>query len=147
MITQGYDDHRNSKRQLDGNSFEKEISSSEDGDDADDNLSMDIDNQSNERTMMQPCEKRSSFEANYQFDRLHENAEDGNQKFKISNYTLKQSQWNRIGSYSMNPKQYIDSSDDSSVKDQSDHSDETELDKNEISSYALSEPVTRGHCI
>ena len=47
LITQGYDDHRKSKRQLDGNSFERDISSSDDGDDA---------NQSNERTMMQPCE-------------------------------------------------------------------------------------------
>ena len=57
----------------------------------------------------------------------------------------------RIGSYSLNPKQYIDSSDGSSVEDQADiYSDESsmkELDKNRISSYALSEPVIRGHCI
>ena len=138
----GYDNHRKSKRQLDGNSFERDISSSEDGDDA---------NQSNERTMMQPCENSSSIQANYQSDRLCENAEDGNQKFKISNYTLKQSQRNRVGSYSLNPKQYSDSSDDTSVEDQSDeYSDESsmkELDKNRISSYALSGPVTQRHCI
>ena len=45
----------------------------------------------------------------------------------------------------------IHSSDDSSMEDQSDeYSDESsmkELDKNRISSYALSEEVTRRHCI
>ena len=54
----------------------------------------------------------------------------------------------QIGSNSLNPKQYIDSSNDSSMEDQSDeYSDESELDKNRISSYALSEAVTRRHCI
>ena len=58
----------------------------------------------------------------------------------------------RIGSYSLNPStdtHYNDSGDDdSSMEDQSDHSDESsmeELDKGKISSYALSEPVI--HCI
>ena len=72
----------------------------------------------------------------------------------------------RIGSYSLNPKQYIDSGDDSSVEDE--YSDESsmkeldsgdvssvednessikELDKNRISSYALSETATRSHCV
>ena len=71
-----------------------------------------------------------------------------------------------IGSYSLNPKQNIYSNDGSRVKDE--YSDESsmkeldssdgssvednessmkELDKNRISSYALSEAVTRRHCI
>ena len=162
LVTQGYDDHRKSKRQLDGNSFERDISSSEDGDDADDNSAMDIGNQSNERTMMHPRKNISSVQASYQFDRLREDAEDGNPKSKISSYTLKQPQRyvpmetfiDRIGSYSLNPStdtHYIDSGDDSSMEDQSDeYSDESsmeELDKGKISSYALSEPVIRRHCI
>ena len=131
--------------------------------DSDDDSSMDIGNQSNKRTMIQSHKNSPSVQASYQSDRLRENADHENRKSKISSHTLKQPQRyvpketfiDRIGSYSLNPStdtHYIDSGDDdSSMEDQSDEcSDESsmeELDKNRISSYALSGPVTQSHCI
>ena len=63
--------------------------------DSDDNSSMDIGNQSNKGTMIQPHKNRltSPVQESYQPDRLRETGEEddgGNPKSKISNYTLKQ---------------------------------------------------------
>ena len=97
--------------------------------------------------------EQKSFNPKMEVNDSDEDDMDGDVQVTDS-YEPQETRIDQIGSYSLNPStdtHYNDSGDDdSSMEDQSDHSDESsmeELDKDKISSYALSEPVTRRHCI